>query len=610
MKVSIENVLIEGFLSIGEPTSVKIEKGLTSIIGENRTDNFSTSNGSGKSSIIEAIVWCLSGSTSRGIKNDAVINQFYDKGCKVVLTMSIDNSKGYRITRTRGGSYGNTLKLEDYYSGVDISGNTPTKSQAILDELLPFSYEDLTTLIILSQGMPGKLSSQKPSGRKSILEGIASYSDAITSLSNSVSKRYDEIDKKFHTYTHEISQTLGKVEATRSSIEYQGKLLAQELERASSFAETVKAIEAENLDIEEKVSKASAELSKLNLELEEKKEKLDSERNEYNSLNMIVNNLSTQKVQCNNELDKNEESIRLANKDSEALKSAKCFTCGHDLTDATMLDRLRAENSDKIKTAELNILNIKDNLSKLIPEIETNKLKVNHANDQIKVYTSEVSTLSKSVEELRRLTILNKKAIPTYVDNTENYRAEIHNLEIQVKELEDKMVELEKSRADLAGELEVLKKINYDVSRGEFRTYVLQKAVKAFNTILSHISIAIMKDAPVVLEFDGNNVEIKYKTKYYEQMSGGERNRIDIALELTKRKYKSMVTGLEFNMLVMDEVIDGLDSFGISAIFDAVEISGSCDSFLVISHRKDIELDYNRVIKVIKEDNLSRIEVM
>ena len=93
-------------------------------------------------------------------------------------------------------------------------------------------------------------------------------------------------------------------------------------------------------------------------------------------------------------------------------------------------------------------------------------------------------------------------------------------------------------------------------------------------------------------------------------MSGGERNRIDIALELTKRKYKSMVTGLEFNMLVMDEVIDGLDAYGISAIFDAVEISGSCDSFLVISHRKDIELDYHRVIKVIKEDNLSRIEVM
>jgi ABC-type bacteriocin/lantibiotic exporter with double-glycine peptidase domain len=58
----------------------------------------------------------------------------------------------------------------------------------------------------------------------------------------------------------------------------------------------------------------------------------------------------------------------------------------------------------------------------------------------------------------------------------------------------------------------------------------------------------------------------------------------------------------------MDEVTDGLDSFGISAIFDAVSVSNNVDSFLVISHR-DEAVDYDRRIRVVKENNLSSVVV-
>ena len=333
-------------------------------------------------------------------------------------------------------------------------------------------------------------------------------------------------------------------------------------------------------------------------------------RAKYDKISQKLNELTNSKVQCSKDMDNYESEIRQAYTEVESLKTSKCFTCGHDLTDKTLLESLRDKSSERIKKAENSILEIKSLLSSLIPEIETSKIQVDHLNSMISTMSYELTPLMQKVNELQKVANLNKKAVPEFVDNSEHYRTEILSLESKIEGLKEQVAELETSRASISSELDILKKINYDVSRGNFRTYVLQKAVKAFNTILSHISLAIMKDSPEVLEFDGNNVEIKYKTKYYEQMSGGERNRIDIALELTKRKYKSMVTGLEFNMLVMDEVIDGLDAYGISAIFDAVEISGSCDSFLVISHRKDIELDYHRVIKVIKEDNLSRVEVM
>lgn len=72
--------------------------GYTLIIGENnsKSDN-TTSNGSGKSSILEAIMWCLTGETIRGIKGKDVLKQGEKEGF-VKLSFSVDNDE-YEIVR-------------------------------------------------------------------------------------------------------------------------------------------------------------------------------------------------------------------------------------------------------------------------------------------------------------------------------------------------------------------------------------------------------------------------------------------------------------------------------------------------------------------------------
>jgi DNA repair exonuclease SbcCD ATPase subunit len=138
---------------------------------------------------------------------------------------------------------------------------------------------------------------------------------------------------------------------------------------------------------------------------------------------------------------------------------------------------------------------------------------------------------------------------------------------------------------------------------------VLRKVIKKFNDLLGTVSEALMRDDVVKLEETENGgINIKYKEKRFEQMSGGERCRVDIALELTKRMYKSIVSGVRFNLLAMDEVTDGLDAFGISAIFDAVSVSNNVKSFFVISHRDDA-VDYDRRFRVVKKDNMSKLYI-
>ena len=60
------------------------------IIGKNNSDSKVRSNGSGKSSLIISLIWCLFGSTPNGIKSE-VVNTFYNKGCSVFIDFYVDD---------------------------------------------------------------------------------------------------------------------------------------------------------------------------------------------------------------------------------------------------------------------------------------------------------------------------------------------------------------------------------------------------------------------------------------------------------------------------------------------------------------------------------------
>ena len=97
MKINFKDITIENFMSIGKAQIQLNDQGymLVSGINNNPTDT-ARSNGSGKSSIFEAIVWCLTGETMRGNKD--IVNRYGNGTCKVILTFIIDGDE-YMIER-------------------------------------------------------------------------------------------------------------------------------------------------------------------------------------------------------------------------------------------------------------------------------------------------------------------------------------------------------------------------------------------------------------------------------------------------------------------------------------------------------------------------------
>ena len=184
MIINFNKVILDGFMSFNHAELVIDDLGIVNIVGENQYEPLSKSNGSGKSAIVESILWCLTASTSRGSSN--VMNTILNKGTYVTVDLDVDD-KNYVITRAKSHcDYGNMLRI--IRDGEDISGNTVTKSKEILNQEFQgkLDYDTLTSIIILSQGLPGRLSVLKPSSRKARLEELSNTDNYLEQLSNRV----------------------------------------------------------------------------------------------------------------------------------------------------------------------------------------------------------------------------------------------------------------------------------------------------------------------------------------------------------------------------------------------------------------------------------------
>jgi DNA repair exonuclease SbcCD ATPase subunit len=188
MNICFEKITIKNFLSIGFAEIDFRNLGYVLVQGRNNSvDDNASSNGSGKSSIFEAISWVLTGETVRGVKS-GVANIKANQGALVEIQFIIDNKK-IRIVRTKDDiELGTTLKL--FVNGEDKSGKGIRDTSKILCEYLPDITPSLIgSVIILGQSLPQRFSNNTPSGRKEVLESLSKSDFMIADLKERIANR-------------------------------------------------------------------------------------------------------------------------------------------------------------------------------------------------------------------------------------------------------------------------------------------------------------------------------------------------------------------------------------------------------------------------------------
>ena len=148
------------------------------------------------------------------------------------------------------------------------------------------------------------------------------------------------------------------------------------------------------------------------------------------------------------------------------------------------------------------------------------------------------------------------------------------------------------------------------LANNQFKSYLLENIVNLLNKKLSELSVSLFENE--VIRIDGDNkLDIYIGDKTYEQCSGGEQRRVDVAIIIAQRFLAQQMNAISANILILDEVFDGLDdtSFGIVLDLLSDEIQ-DVESTFIISHRDIKEIPFDKIITVTKNENqISDIEL-
>ena len=614
MVITFLKLKLHNFMSFADTELDLNDMGSILVTGRNycKIDN-AYSNGSGKSSIFNGICYALTGETSQGISS-GIENIFTNPDdCWVELTFEAD---GDLFVIKRISTPKSDMKLT--INGIDRSGKGIRESSKLLATYLPdLTSELISSAIILGQGLPYRFSNNKPSHRKELLEKLTKSDFMIQSIKDKLELRQTELkdslrvkedsligiqsqkevyDKQFSKLEDQLKEydELTSESSLYDLIDNAKKDLEISKKEIETFTEESSKLETEIIALTDSKAKVTFEENeKLHLKLKD----FDSAISDYTSLYS----------------DKNSE-IRVLKNEIQKLDSITdiCPTCGQKIPDVNKPDT--TEQKEHLKVLEEEAGELKKSLDDL-------KLKrsdvISDNSEAILAMTEEIDS---QITDLKDELSQTKKTLSDYnncvLDLTnkltryENARANYDKIIEEQQEISNKILyldeqadELELGIVNIKSHLDVVQQM-LTLAKREFRGILLSNIIEFINKKVKQYSLAVFGTTELNFALNENCIDITYNDKMYENMSGGEKQKIDIIIQLALRDILSKQLNIHTNILVCDEIYDNMDSISCQKITNLISTLTDISSIFIISHHaQDLEITYDSNLLVEKDEN-------
>lgn len=610
--IQFKKLIVHNFGSYGHAELDLQNRGFCLVSGQNNyvKDN-ALSNGSGKSFLWSAICYALTGETINGIRNNLKNINVEEQECYVQLDFIYNKDL---ISLVRYAAPKNDLKI--FKNDIDLSGKGIRESDKKLQEMLPDLTKDLiASTIIIGQGMPNKFSSFSPSGRKELLEKLTKSDFMIEDLKTRIHARQQELTAKARefedsilvnrTQLNQYLASMDKIKTTLANrqqpafdslIAEQNTVIDQMLSYIDSCAGTI-------ADLEAKVDTLNAELVRLS---DEKAtvcaDELKAYTESYTTIITDINNYTFSINALQAEITKLQSIIDI------------CPTCGQHLPNVHRPDT--AEQERKLIELQQALAEAKTKLEQCNAQHESYISQINSAfndelsdlNAQISLARQELTTnktrqleyaneLDRAKSTLSRL-VYDKQ---TWDSHTASMQKELTNLEAEVARLTNLIAITSISKEDFEQRLSVVKKMDLLIRR-DFRGYLLANIIAYIDNKAKEYCSTVFGTKELSLSLNGNALDITYCGKQFDGLSGGEKQRVDLILQLAIRDLLNAYLGLSANILVLDEITDFLDKKSCHSVMTLLEKElKTIESVFIISHHsEELEIPIDSEIKVIK----------
>ena len=618
MIIRFNSIRLSNFMSFNDETVKLDDLGYTLVSGRNEAvEDSALSNGSGKSSLWEGIVWALTGETIRGNKN--VVNIFGNDGAVVALDFDVD-SNHFTIQRSKDHS---KLKssLTILLNGTDVSGKGIRDSEAILKQYLPdLTSSLLSSVIILGQGLPQRFSNNTPSGRKQVLEELSKSDFMIEDLKQRICSRktilsdsVQDIQKKA------LSENTKKDIFAKQLQEAKEKLSSYSDDNIHSFEKDVLDLQKEKEQVEDKLEKLSKIIDSKQKDISALHEEFYAKKSESTSkVAEVTSKYSEKLTEVTVKISSLQLKETLEKKELSRLESITdvCPTCGQKLVGVTKPDTTSIKESLKQIREELQKLNsekvsitndkqkeqqeVEASFSEVLKEIQRKKdvlceeLEEEERNNRSLL--SERENVYKSLQEAEYF-------LSAAESERKNIEQKIKDLVSQIETTEAQLLYYNNEEEDTKNHLAVVNKMETVVKR-DFRGCLLKNVIDFINNRAKIYSEVVFGNNLIDFKQEGNNISISFDNKEYESLSGGEQKKLDVIIQLAIRDMLCRLMNFSSNILVCDEIFDALDITGCQKIIDLVSTNlEDVSSVFIVTHRDNLCIPCDNQITVVKDVN-------
>jgi len=571
-------------MSVGNQTqAVDFNKQqLTLVLGENLDqggDDSGSRNGTGKTTIINALSYALYGQALTNIKRNNLINKTNSKGMLVTLHFEKDG-QDYRIERGRSP---NVLKFfinNEEQELIDESQGDSRKTQETINSLLGMSHDMFKHVVALNTYTEPFLSLRQNDQRAIIeqLLGITILTEKAEILKEQIKQTKDAITEE----TAKITGIQTANERVQSTI--------------TSLQGTQRAWQAKKKADEEKLAQSIDELEHLDIDKElDAHEKLAN----WTEMNNAIMALNKEKSTLESALLRANKSVEKAEKDIANLEDATCYTCGQALHDDKKAE-LETRKTKELEDALAYQTEVADKLEDVVKGL-----------NEIGDINGRPNTFYESAKEAYE----HRQNVDSLKQALENKTNEDDPYAEQIKELET--TALQEIDWQAVNTLDTFKEhqeflLKLLTNKDSFiRKKIIDQNLAYLNNRLTHYLDKL--GLPHQVEFQNDlNVQITQlgQDLDFDNLSRGERNRLILGMSFSFRDvWESLYQNI--NLLFIDELIDsGMDTAGVESSLAVIKKMGRelQKNVFLISHKDELVGRVNHVMKVIKENGFTSYE--
>ncbi len=547
MNIQFNSIRYKNILSTGNVfTDIPLNK--------NRTTLVSGTNGSGKSTILDAITFALYGKPFRKINKPQLINTINTKDLVVEVNFTVSGND-YLIRR---GMKPNIFEI--YRNGELVNQDAAVRDyQTYLEQnILGLNYKSFNQIVVLGSATYVPFMELPAYQRREIIEDLLDIQ--VFSTMNLLLKDRVSLNKESITdNNYQIDLIKSKIESAVEHNESIRKIREGEVNKIRErMQDHIDRIEEEKTFIEE----IEVTIKSLIDTIEDKpviKKKLEKTKNIRQELDTVLRGyLKDLNFYHDND---------------------NCPTCKQGI-DHNFKETIIDERNQKKREAEDGM----DGIEIKITELEARIEEISKVEDVIQSHNLKIG-------EHRAQIKMSMNALKSFKNDLDAAEKEVEEVDTsKLEEFNKTLKDLQNDQVKLFDERETLGVAAAMLKDGGIKTRIIRQYIPVMNKLINKYLSAFELFVDFHLDENFNEViKSRFRDAFsYASFSEGEKLRISLSIMLSWRAVAKLRNSVSTNLLILDETLDGaMDGAGVENLIDTLHNLNNNDNIFVISHRGD-----------------------